>query len=70
MPASEDNSPHLEGVAGALGCMWRGADPEQEGLYLRGQPTLSEDALPLFPPKTTPVLIFLFKNRNNWPWNS
>ena len=26
MPPSEDNSAHLEGVAGALGCVWKGPD--------------------------------------------
>ena len=36
MPPSEDNSTHLEGVAGALGCVWKGPDLEQEGVLMSG----------------------------------
>ena len=35
-PPSEDNSAHLEGVAGALGCVWKGPDLEQEGAQMSG----------------------------------
>lgn len=35
-PLSEDNSAHLEGKAGALGCVWKGPDLEQEGAQISG----------------------------------
>ena len=35
-PLSEDNSAHLEGEAGALGCVWKGPDLEQEEAQISG----------------------------------
>lgn len=61
-PPSEDNSAHLEGVAGALGCVWKGPDLEQEGAQSQGAAdTKGGGGCSLYShPQSQPVLIFFF----------